>query len=110
MKITHKLVIGAALVVVVSIMAFAAEKPAPKERVIRIQSDGQTIAEVHLLSAGHIGFGGVSTVSTNGDATVSPNGNGMVMGVVTFDNGQVLRFDTSAKFSGKAEDLGLKSE
>ena len=36
--------------------------------------------------------------------------NGMVMGVVTFDNGQVLRFDPSAKFSGKAEDLGLKSE
>jgi len=106
MKTMHKLVLGAALIVTISIVAVAADKPAPKERVIRIHSNGQTIAEVHLLTPGKLKFGGVRTDSPSGDATVRPNRqNDLAAGVVMFDNGQVLKFQTSAEYSAKTVDF-----
>jgi hypothetical protein len=111
MKTTHKSIIGIALVAAVSFIALAADKPAPKERVIRIHSNGQTIAEVHLLTPGKLKFEGLRTVSPSGDATVRPlRQNELAGGVVMFDSGHVLKFETSAEYSGKAVDFELPSK
>ena len=111
MKTMHKLVIGAALIVTIGIVALAADKPAPKERVIRIHSNGQTIAEVHLLTPGKLKVGGVRTDSPSGEATVRPNRqNDLAVGMVTFDNGHRLKFETSAEYSAKAVDLEVPTK
>ena len=107
----HKLVIGAVLIVTIGIVAFAADEPATKARVIRIHSNGQTIAEVHLLTPGKLKFGGLRTVSPSGEATVQPiRRSDLALGEVMFDNGQVLRFETSAEYSAKAVDFEVPTK
>jgi hypothetical protein len=110
MKQTQKLVIAAALIVAVGIVAFAADKPAPKERVLRIESKGQVIAEVHLLAPCKLVCGDSLTVSQNGDATYRAASSPNLSGTVLFDGGQVLHLDGNVDFSGKLEDLGLPTK
>jgi hypothetical protein len=107
MKTMHKLVIGAALAVAVSIMALAADTSAPKERVLRIQSGGHTIAEVHLLAPCKLLCSDSLTVSQSGDATYKAASGPNVSGVLLFDGGQVLHLSGNVEFAGKIDDLGL---
>jgi len=61
---------------------------------------------VHLLAPGRLQYGGIRTVSSNGQATVRSNGRQDMAGVmVTFDDGSVLRLQSSAEFSGRTEVL-----
>ena len=107
MKTMHKLIIGAALVVAVGWVAFAADKPMPKERVLRIQSGGQVIAEVHLLAPCKWVCGGKLTVSQSGDATYQTDGAPNLNGVLLFEGRQVLHLGGNVEFAGQLEDLGL---
>jgi hypothetical protein len=110
MKQTHKVAIAAALIVAVGIVAFAADKPTPKERVLRIESKGQVIAEVHLLAPCKLLCGDSLTLSQTGDATYRAAHGPTLSGTVLFEGGQVLRLDGNVDFAGKLEDLGLPAK
>ena len=110
MKTIHKLVIGTALVAVVGFVAFTADKPASKDRVLRIQSNGQVIAEVHLLAPCKLLCGGSLTVSQSGEATYKAGSGPNVSGVLLFDGKQVLHLSGNVEFAGKLEDLGLHTK
>lgn len=109
MKHIQKLVIAAALVVAVAISAFAADKQAHKERVIRIQSNGQVVAELHLLKPCHFICGTDQAVLNvkGGLGTYSAKGR-TLEGVLQFDDGRVdTHINGNIELTGSLEDLGL---
>lgn len=108
MKTLTKSIIGAVLIAAVGLIAFAADKPAPKNRVLQIQSEGQVIAEIHLLAPCKFLCGDHLTVSQTGEATYRSGGRSNVSGVLLFDGTQVLHLSGNVEFAGYMEDLGLK--
>jgi hypothetical protein len=103
-----KLLTGAAIIAAVGFIAFAADKPAQKSRVLRIQSEGQVIAEVHLLAPCKFLCGDHLTVSRTGEATYSSGSRSNVSGVLLFDGKRVLHLSGNVEFAGHLEDLDLK--
>lgn len=107
MKRIQSVGIGAAVVAAAAVVAFAADKPAPKDRWLRIKSNGQVIAEVRLLAPGKWLCGGGLTVTKTGDATYRAAGGTTLSGTLLFDGGTVLHLNGNVEFGGKLEDLGL---
>ena len=65
-----------------------------------------TVAEVRLLAPGKLQFGGVLTVSSSGQATVRANGqNDMATIIAIFEDGSVLRLQSSTEVSGSQDVL-----
>lgn len=110
MKTVHKLVMAAALVAAVGFVAFAGDKPASKDRVLRIQSGGKVIAEVHLLAPCKWVCSSKLTVTQAGDAIYQAGSDSNLTGTLVFDGGQVLDLHGNVEFEGKLEDLGLHSK
>jgi len=110
MKTIHKLVIGVALIGTLAVVAFAADKPAPKERVLRIQSNGQVVAEVHLLAPAKWLCGDSLTVTKTGVATYRAASGPTLSGTLLFDGGTVVHINGNVEFGGKLEDLGLHAK
>ena len=108
MKSIHRLVVGTALVVAVAIVAYAADKPAPKERVLRIQSNGQVVAEVRLLAPAKWLCGGSLSVTKAGDATYRAGSPPTLSGTILFDGGTVVHLNGNVEFGGTLKDLGLE--
>ena len=108
MKSIYKFVAGAALVVGVAIVAYAADKPAPRERVLRIQSNGQVVAEVRLLAPAKWLCGGSLSVTKGGDATYRAGTPPTLAGTLVFDGGTVLKLSGNVEFAGTLKNLGLE--
>jgi hypothetical protein len=110
MKHTQKLVIAAALVVAVGIAAFAADKPAPKERVLRLESKGQVVAEVHLLAPCQFLCDAKKSVLNvkDGIATYRATGNALAGTLLFHDGQEVVNINGNVELVGSLEDLGIK--
>ncbi len=107
MKLIHKLLIGVTLVVTVAVVGFAADKPTSKQRVLRIESKGQVVAEVHLLAPAKWLCGDKLTVTKNGDATYKAGSGPNLSGVLLFDGGSVVHLSGNVEVGGRLADLGL---
>ena len=110
MKSIHTFVVAAALVAAVAIVAYAADKPAPKERLLRIQSNGQVLAEVRLLAPAKWLCGGSLSVTKTGDATYRTGTRPTLSGTLLFDGGTVVHINGNVEFGGKLQDLGLEAK
>jgi len=110
MKSKHTLVVGAALVVTAAVIALATDKPAPKERVLRIQSNGQVVAEVRLLAPAKWLCGGSLSVTKTGDAIYRAGTPPTLSGTLLIDGGTVLHLDGNVEFGGTLKDFGLHAK
>jgi hypothetical protein len=113
MKTMHLLVTGAALVAAAGFVTFAADKPVPKERVLRIQTNsGQVIAEVHLLAPCKLLCdASKSKLSVRqGDGTYHATGNALEGTLLFHDGAEVVNVSGNIELAGNLVDLGVNTK
>ncbi len=113
MKPSRTLSIAAALLAAAAgTVAIAADKQPRKERVLRIESKGQVIAEVRLLApCRFLCDAQKSTLNVKDDiATYRSTGNALE-GTLLFQEGQVVvDIEGNVELVGSVEDLGLTAK